>query len=53
VDDGDDVCEVALECGVKVGTALEGGEAVAVGEFGEDANVAAVFELKTCRKGIG
>ena len=48
MDDGDDVCEVRLEGGVEVGAALECGEAVGVGEFGEDADFAAVFELETC-----
>ena len=48
VHDGDDVAELRLEGGVEVGAALDGDEAVRVCEFGEDADVAAVFELETC-----
>ena len=45
VHDGDHVAELCLECGIEVGAALDGGEAVRVCELGEDADVAAVFEL--------
>ena len=45
VHDGDDVGELCLERGVKVGRGVHRGEAVAVRELGEDADVAAVFEL--------
>jgi hypothetical protein len=41
----DYVAELGLEGGVEVGAALDGGEAVGICEFGEDADVAAVFEL--------
>jgi hypothetical protein len=46
VHDGDDVAELGLEGGVEVGAALDGDEAVGVGELGEDADVAVVFELE-------
>jgi hypothetical protein len=46
VHDGDDVAELRLECGIKVGAALDRDEAVRVCELGEDADVAAVFELE-------
>lgn len=46
--DGDDVAELALKGGVEVGTALDGSQAVAVCQFGEHADVAAVFELNAC-----
>ena len=42
---GDNVTELGFEGGVEVGAALDGGEAVGICEFGEDADVAAVFEL--------
>ena len=45
MNDGDDIAELALEGGVKVGAALDGGETVAVCEFGEYADVAVIFEL--------
>ena len=48
VHDGDDVAELRLECRVEVGTALDGDEAVSVCEFGENADVTAIFELETC-----
>ena len=51
VHDGDDLAELGLEGGVEVGAALDGDEAVRVCEFGEDADVAAVFELETCEVG--
>ena len=51
VHDGDDVAELRLERGVEVGAALDGDEAVRVCEFGEHADVAAVFELETCPAG--
>ena len=41
----DYVAELGFEGGVEVGAALDGGEAVGICEFGEDADVAAVFEL--------
>jgi len=41
----DYVGELGFEGGVEVGAALDGGEAVGICEFGEDADVAAVFEL--------
>lgn len=43
--DGDDISKLTLEGRVKVGTALDGGQAVAVCEFREYANIAVVFEL--------
>ena len=46
VHDGDHIAELRLEGGIKVGAALDGGEAVRVCELGEDADVAAVFELE-------
>jgi hypothetical protein len=49
VHDGDDLAELRLERGVEVGAALDGDEAVRVCEFGENADIAAVFELETCR----
>lgn len=48
VHDGDDIGEFCLECRVKVGGRVHGGEAVAVCEFGEYADVAAVFKLDAC-----
>ena len=42
---GDYVGELGFEGGVEVGAALDGGETVRICEFGEDADVAAVFEL--------
>jgi hypothetical protein len=48
--DWDHVAEVGLEGGVEVCAALDGGEAVRVGELGEDADVAAVFELDAWEK---
>jgi hypothetical protein len=49
VHDGDDVGELCLERRVKVGRGVHRGEAVAVGQLGEDADVAAVFELDACK----
>ena len=51
--DWDDFAEVGLEGGVEVCAALDGDEAVGVGELGEDADVAAVFELEACEVGKG
>jgi hypothetical protein len=48
VHDGDDLAELRLERGVEVGATLNGDEAVRVCEFGENADIAAVFELETC-----
>lgn len=48
VDDGDHIGEFTLEGRVEVGTGLERSQAVAVGEFGEYADVAAVLELDAC-----
>lgn len=45
VHDRDDICELCLECRVKVCRGVHGCEAVAICEFGEHANIAAVFEL--------
>lgn len=45
VDDGNHIGEFTLEGRVEVGTGLERGQAVAVGEFGKHADVAAVLEL--------
>jgi hypothetical protein len=50
VHDGEHVAELGLEGRVEVGAALDGDEAVGIGELGEDADVAAVFELETWRK---
>ena len=41
----DYIPELGFEGGVEVGAALDGCEAVGICEFGEDADVAAVFEL--------
>ncbi|SRR6266403_3461010 len=50
---GNHVAELGFEGGVEVGAALDGDEAVGVCEFGEDADVAAVFELDAwIRKGV-
>ena len=46
VHDWDYLVELCLESGVKVGAALDGDEAVRICELGEDADVAAVFELE-------
>jgi len=48
VNDGDDVAELGLKGRVEICAALNRTEAVAVCEFGEDSDVAAVFELETC-----
>jgi hypothetical protein len=48
---GDHVAELGFEGGVEVGAALDGGEAVGICEFGEDADVAAVFELDAWIRG--
>ena len=45
VHDGDHVAQLGFEGRVEVGAALDRGEAVRVCELGEDADVAAVFEL--------
>jgi hypothetical protein len=45
VDDGDYIAEFALECGVEICAALDGGQAVGICELGEHADVAVVFEL--------
>lgn len=47
--DGDDIGEFCLESRVKVGGGVHGCEAVAVCEFGEYADIAAVFELDAWR----
>ena len=47
VHDGYNVAEFALERRVKVGAALDCSQAVAVGQLGEDADIAVVLELKT------
>jgi len=52
VHDGEHVAELGFEGRVEVGAALDGDEAVGIGEFGEDADVAAVFELEAWRKGV-
>lgn len=49
VHDGDDIGEFGLECRVKVGRGVHRGEAVAVCEFGEYADIAAVFKLDAWR----
>jgi hypothetical protein len=45
VHDRDNIAELALECGVEICAALDGGETVAVGELGEHADVTVVLEL--------
>ena len=45
VDDGDNVAELGLEGGVEVGAALDGRQAVAVRQLGEDPDLAAVLKL--------
>jgi hypothetical protein len=50
--DGDHIAEICLEGGIKVGAAPEGDEAVRVCELGEDADVAAVFELDAWWDGV-
>jgi hypothetical protein len=47
VHDRDDVSKLALERRVEVGAALDCSQAVAVCQFGEDADVAVVLELET------
>jgi hypothetical protein len=47
VNDGDHVTQLGFESRVEIGAALDGDEAVRVCEFGEDTNVAVVFELET------
>lgn len=49
MDNGNHIAEFTLEGRVEVGTGLESGQAVAVGEFGEHADVAAVLELDAGR----
>jgi hypothetical protein len=48
VNDGNDVAELRLEGRVEICATPDGAEAVAVCEFGEDSDVAVVFELQTC-----
>ena len=48
MDDRDDILELSFECRVEVCRALDCTEGVGVRELGEDADVAAVFELGTC-----
>lgn len=50
--DGNNVSKFALESRVEVGAALDCSQAVAVGQFGEDADVAVVFKLETWRSKI-
>ena len=51
VHDGNDLAKLCLECRVEIGAALDGDEAVSVCEFGENTDVAAIFELETCTAG--
>ena len=46
VHDGDHVAQLGFEGRVEVSAALDGGKAVRICEFGEDADVAAIFELE-------
>jgi len=48
VNDRNDFAELGLKGRVEICAALDRAEAVAVCEFGEDSDVAAVFELETC-----
>ena len=48
MNDRDDVAELGLKGGVEICAALDRAEAVAVCEFGEDSDIAVVFELETC-----
>ena len=47
--DGDHITQLALEGRVKVGTALDGAQAVAVCQLGEDSDIAAVLKLNACK----
>lgn len=49
--DRNNIAKLALEGGIKVRAALDCAEAVAIRQFGEDTNVAAVFELDACVRG--
>lgn len=46
--DWDNIRKFTLECRVEICAALDGGKAITVGQLGEYADVAAVFELETC-----
>ena len=48
MNDRNDVTELALKGRVEIRAALDRAEAVTVCEFGEDSDVAVVFELETC-----
>jgi len=45
--DWDYIAEFGLKCRVEVCAALNSGQAIAVGEFGEYPDITAVFELDT------
>lgn len=47
VHNGNNISELALECGIEISAALDCSQAVAVCQFGEDADVAVILELKT------
>ncbi len=47
--DRNDISKLAFERGVEVGAALNGAQTIGVGQLGEYADVAAVFELNACR----
>jgi hypothetical protein len=48
--DRDNVPELSLEGRVEIGAALECGQAVRVGKFGEHADVRTVLKLQACRE---
>lgn len=48
VNDRNDIAELGLKSRVKICAALQRAEAVAVCEFGEDSDIAAVFKLDAC-----
>ena len=48
MNDGNDVAELGLKGRVEIRTTLDRTEAVSVCKFGEDSDIAAVFELETC-----
>lgn len=52
MDDGNHILEFTLKGRVEVGAGLECSQAIAVGEFGEHADIAAVLELDACETAV-
>ena len=48
MNDRNDIAELGLKSRVKICAALQRAEAIAVCEFGEDSDIAAVFKLDAC-----